>query len=445
MISLNNRYGLRKTADEYYKNEISDDFKNLDNTDVVLLGKLGNLKNALSGEKVNLRTVKQQINDISAFDKSQNYDYLTNMLCPEKARGCKIPSQVPVPSCSFQLHNCVTVTTNSAGNCAFIMNPFFLASEDVIGFDLSTIGGPAYFVHKFLTSLWVNNNDTLSGTASDSNWVPVDIGQVLPAVYDQYRLVSASIVVKYIGRLDSASGVLGGAIIYDENNTLGGMVQAKSGTNPYNPSGAGINSVTGDLAKFGNFDLAMDSFYHQENLCIEGAKMLYFPLDNSFEEYVKVCDSSILGCTYSGANITFDMAQDYYKSGFNWFFYSLGAPPNTNCFKVDIYCNFECLPNAKYLNYMPITLNPYSISNEEKKRLNLAVQSKPVLKAAEDPNEGVQVPSLFTKMIKKFDNGLPSFEKMRAMGLISAIPGLKPGLALAGTMLNQQNNAMDYE
>ena len=97
------------------------------------------------------------------------------------------------------------------------------------------------------------------------------------------------------------------------------------------------------------------------------------------------------------------------------------------------------------MNYMPITLNPYSISNEEKKRLNLAVQSKPVLKAAEDPNEGVQVPSLFTKMIKKFDNGLPSFEKMRAMGLISAIPGLKPGLALAGTMLNQQNNAMDYE
>lgn len=443
MISLNNQ-GIRKTADEYYKNEIANDLKNsIDNSDMVLISKLGDLKNALSGDKVNLRTVKQQINSITAFDKSQNYSYLNNMLHPEKARGCKIPSQVPVPSCSFQLHNCVTVSTNASGNCAFILNPFFLASEEIIGFDLSTMGGPAYFVHKFLTSLWVNNDATLTGQATNDQWKPVDIGQVLPAVYDQYRLVSASVVVKYIGRLDIASGVLGGAIIYDESNTLGGQLQAKSGTNPYNPAGAGIDSKTNDLTKFGNFDLAMDSFYHQENLCIEGARMLYFPLDNSFEEYVKVCDSSVIGCTYSGANIFFDMPQDYYKAGFNWFFYSLGAPPNANCFKVDIYCNFECLPNAKYLNYMPITLNPYVISNEEKKRMNLVVQNKPVLKANEDPDDGVQVPSLFNKMIKKFDNGLPGFEKLRAYGIMTGVPGLKSGLALAGTMIGQ--NSMDFD
>ena len=443
MISLNNQ-GIRKTADEYYKNEIANDLKNsIDNSDMVLISKLGDLKNALSGDKVNLRTVKQQINSITAFDKSQNYSYLNNMLHPEKARGCKIPSQVPVPSCSFQLHNCVTVSTNASGNCAFILNPFFLASEEIIGFDLSTMGGPAYFVHKFLTSLWVNNDATLTGQATNDQWKPVDIGQVLPAVYDQYRLVSASVVVKYIGRLDIASGVLGGAIIYDESNTLGGQLQAKSGTNPYNPAAAGIDSKTNDLTKFGNFDLAMDSFYHQENLCIEGARMLYFPLDNSFEEYVKVCDSSVIGCTYSGSNIFFDMPQDYYKAGFNWFFYSLGAPPNANCFKVDIYCNFECLPNAKYLNYMPITLNPYVISNEEKKRMNLVVQNKPVLKANEDPDDGVQVPSLFNKMIKKFDNGLPGFEKLRAYGIMTGVPGLKSGLALAGTMIGQ--NTMDFD
>ena len=444
MISLNNQ-GIRKTADEFYKNEISNDIKNsIDSSDMVLITKLSNLKNSLSGDKVNLRTIKQQINDISSFDKTQNFSYLNNMLCPEKARGCKIPSQVPVPSCSFQLHNCVTIRTNTSGNCAFLLNPFFLASEEVIGFDLSTMGGPAYFVHKFLTSLWVNNDDTLTGQATNDQWKPIDIGQVLPAVYDQYRLVSASIVVKYIGRLDIASGVLGGAIIYDENNSLGGQLQAKSGTNPYNPTGAGIDSKTNDLTKFGNFDLAMDSFYHQENLCIEGARMLYFPLDNSFEEYVKVCDSSILGCTYSGANIFFDMPQDYYKSGFNWFFYSLGAPPSANCFKVDIYCNFECLPNAKYLNYMPITLNPYVISTEEKKRMNLIVQNKPVMKANEDNTDGTQVPSLFNKMIKKFDNGLPNLDTIKAYGIMGGIPGLKPGLSLASTMLSQ-NMQMDYE
>jgi len=444
MISVGNQ-GIKKTADEYYKNEIAEDLKNsIDKSDMILISKLGNLRNILENDKLNLRNIKKQINDITAFDKSQNYDYLTNMLSPEKARGCKIPSQVPVPSCSFQLHNCVTISTNSSGNCAFIFNPFFLASEEVIGFDLATIGGPNFYVHKFLTSLWVNNNNSLSGQATDTNWVPVDIGQVLPAVYDQYRLVSASVVVKYIGRLDIASGVIGGAIIYDENDTLGGQCQAKSGSNPYNPSGVGVNSVTNDLTKFGNFDLAMDSFYHQENLCIEGTRMLYFPLDNSFEEYVKVCDSSILQVNAVGENtVTYDMPQDYYKSGFNWFFYSLGAPPNSNCFKVDIYCNFECLPNAKYLNYMPITLNPYVISSEEKKRMNLIVQNRPVLKANEDPNEGVQVPSLFNKMIKKFDNGLPGFEKLKSLGLMAALPSLKPGLALAANMIGQ--NSMDFD
>jgi len=444
MISINQRPGIRKTADEFYKNEISEEIKNsIDSSDMILISKLGNLKNLLSNEKINLRSIKQQINDISAFDKSQNYDYLSNMLCPEKARGCKIPSQVPVPSCSFQLHNCVTIQTNSSGNCAFLLNPFFLASQNVLGFDLSTIGGGNFFVHKFLTSMWVNNNDSLSGTASDSNWVPVDIGQTLPAVYDQYRLVSASVVVKYIGRLDIASGVLGGAIIYDEANTIGGQVQAKSGTNPYNPSGAGVNSLAPDLAKYGNFDLAMDSFYHQENMCIEGSRMLYFPLDNSYEEYMKVTDDSTIADSTSGSSVVFTVAEDYYKSGFNWFFYTLGAPASSNCFKVDIYCNFECLPNAQYLNYMPITLNPYVLSNEEKKRMNLIVQSKPVLKANEEGGEGVQVPSLFNKMIKKFDNGLPSLDKLRAYGLMSAIPGLKPGLSLAGNMIS--SNMMDYE
>ena len=58
-------------------------------------------------------------------DPNQNYEYLMNLMRPERAKGCKIPSQVPVPSCSFQMHNCVTIKTNSSGNCAFLFNPFF--------------------------------------------------------------------------------------------------------------------------------------------------------------------------------------------------------------------------------------------------------------------------------------------------------------------------------
>ena len=445
MISLNKGPQLKKTANEYYKNEIVDDIKNnIDGSDMILISKLGTLRNALSTDKLNLRNVKQQIADIASFDKTQNYEFLSNLLRPEKARGSKIPSQVPVPSCSFQLHNCTTLTTNGSGNCALIFNPFFLAADTAIGSKMD-VGGTDYYCHKFLTSLFVNNNANLTGTQSDSNWVPVDIGQVLPAVYDQYRLVSACLVVKYIGRLDNACGVIGGAIIYDQNDTIGGMVQADTGS-AYNPNGAGTNSVSPTLAKYGNFDLAMDSFYHQENMCIEGVKELYFPIDNSFEEYVKIMDDTVVGAipdpTGSGG-VVYSIQEDYYKSGFNWFFYALGCPANINCFKIDIYCNFECLPNAKYLNYMPVSLNPYIVSAEDKKKMILIAQGRPVLKSNEDASEGVTVPSLFNKMIKKFDNGLPGFDKLKAYGIMGSIPALKSGLALANNMI--ATNMMDEE
>jgi len=80
---------------------------------------------------------------------------------------------------------------------------------------------------------------------------------------------------------------------------------------------------------------------------------------------------------------------------------------------------------------------------KKKKRMNLAIQSKPIYKANEDVDNGVNVPSLFNRMIKKFDNGLPGLDKLKAYGLLSGIPGLKPGLTLAGNMIGQ--TMMDYE
>ena len=69
----------------------------------------------------------------------------------------------------------------------------------------------------------------LTGTQPNNNFRPININQCIPDVYDQYRLVSASIVVKYIGRLDIVSGVIGGAIIFDENSVLNGIANHKIG------------------------------------------------------------------------------------------------------------------------------------------------------------------------------------------------------------------------
>lgn len=441
MISINNQ---KKNQQDFTSKNANLNLKKIvDNNDMILITKLNGLRTSLNGDNVNVRSIRQQIRDISRFDQERNFDYLSNLLKPEKAKGCKIPSQIPIPSCSFQLHNAITLTTNSSGNIAFIMNPFFLASNTIVGQRLPNVEGNYTYVHKYLTSAWLNNSDTLTGAAADDNWSPVDFGQTIPPVYDQYRLVSASLVVKYIGRLDNVQGLVGGAIFYADNSAIGGQVQvASSSTGAYDPAGAGTNTITEGLSQYGNFDLAQDSYYHSENMTLEGVRELYFPIDNSFEEYMKVVDpSSGLDGNSTDAGVELVAANDIFKSGFNWFFYATNAPPSTSCFKLDIYCNFECLPNAKYLNYMPISLTPFIVSPEEKKKAILMAQDRPIMKSGEELYDGA--PNLFNKMIKKFDQGLPGFDKLKSYGLMGAIPGLKSGLALAGNMI--QANMMEED
>ena len=124
MININSK----KTP--FIKNQnseiINDIKKSIDESDMILITKLNNLRTSLNSDEINVKSVNQQIKDIAKYDQVQNFDYLSNMLRPEKARGSKIPSQIPIPSCSFQLHNSIALKTNASGNLAFIMNPFFL-------------------------------------------------------------------------------------------------------------------------------------------------------------------------------------------------------------------------------------------------------------------------------------------------------------------------------
>lgn len=413
----------------------------IDDFDKKMLSYLGRLYKGMTGEKMDFDTIKSSIDALQQFNNVSEYKYLDNLLHPEKQKGIKIPSPIPVPSCSFQLHNSVTLTTNSSGNLAIVFNPFFLYNSQ--GLDNVHVNYPGVAgAYDSITPLWmssffVNNSENLDGhtaATNDGDWKPINIGQGIPNVYDQYRLVSGSIVVKYIGRLDYVSGIIGGAIVFDEEKQIG-----YSGT-ANNTSGPSINLyATGEwLKKYSNFDLAMDAFYHQENLCLEGMRELYFPIDNTYEEYMKLLRSSYMNCTYNGSN-TFqfymEADQDYYKSGFNQMIYVLGAPAAQACFKVDVYLNFECLPNAEFLNYMPITPNNTCVDVYYKKQAIAETQKRALGKANSDEGMPPAPPSIWEKMKRKFGDALPGIGKIIASGLLNAIPGLKSGLGLAGTLI----------
>lgn len=407
----------------------------IDDYDKKMLNYLGRLYKALGADTIDFTNVQSAIEGLQAFNSESEYSYLNNLLHPEKEKGVKIPSPIPVPSSAFQLHNTLTLSTNASGNLAFVFNPFYLYDNTGLtqpnsnGFDC---------IPLYSSSFWVNNSDTLSGQETDDNFYPVNLSQGIPPVYDQYRLVSASVVVRYIGRLDWVSGVIGGAIVFNDSRYVGEAYKV-------NTTGNTVYYSKNELAKYGNFDLALDSFYHQENLCVEGLRQLYFPVDNSFEDYTKLWSSSLSSTNFfanslADAGLTTSMSvtadEDYYKSGFNFLTYVLGAPANQNCFKVDIYCNYECLPNAAFLNYMPISPPAPCIDTVIKRQSIAVVQDKPIGKANETTTVTGKMPSIWKKLKEKFANSLPGIGKLLAKGIISGIPMLGTGLSLANSLIN---------
>ena len=115
-----------KTPFQEKESNESNIIKQIDKYDATMLSYLARLYEAMTGDKMDLKQIKSAVDALATYNKKAEYAYLNDLLYPEKCKGVKIPSPIPVPSCSFQLHNCVTLTTNDKGNLAFTFNPFFL-------------------------------------------------------------------------------------------------------------------------------------------------------------------------------------------------------------------------------------------------------------------------------------------------------------------------------
>ena len=282
----------------------------IDESDRLFLRYIVEMYKSLTGERVDLNQFKSAHEALEMLKKAEEREYTTALLKPEKCRGAKIPSAMPIPSSSFQLKSSFYVTTNATGNAAIAINPYYLTDSA-------------------LTTVFVNNNVGLTGLGSTTNFfLGVNAGQTIPQnIYHQYRLVSASVVVKYVGRLDIVQGLIGGAIVYDKS---------------INPTA--IGSPLGALDKYSDFNLSRDAFFQQEHYAIQGMRELYFPLDNSFEEYNTINTA---------------------KDGFMFLVYIQNAPPSSASFKIDLFFNFECLPDVRFLNYIPTDISRVSPFGKE--------------------------------------------------------------------------------
>ena len=156
----------------------------LKDSDKQFLKYIVEMYNTLSGNSIDISHFKEVWEAIEALRKAQEHDYYNTLIKPERTRGSKIPSTIPMPSSSFQLKKSFYITTNSTGNASVIINPYFLSSSG----NNSTI--------------FLNNDVTLTGLSSNNFFTAINGGQTIPAVYNQYRLVPSLLVPYSVSRRD---------------------------------------------------------------------------------------------------------------------------------------------------------------------------------------------------------------------------------------------------
>jgi len=279
---------------------------------------LYNMWNLLTRPRIDLRELNSVMQTYDLMQKDFVSDYLSVLFCPERPAIAKIPSIFPVPSSSFMTHLQTSLTTNASGNIAFTWNPFFLQDSSNNGLT----AGP-------WSSFYVNNNAGLNGTGSSAFFLPNDIGyaQMPAGLYARYRIVGASVVVSYTGRMDIVSGIMGIGIGLNDAAT---------------PSSIGTPVADANSSVYGTFNYIDDLYFAKRTQAVNGCRAIYFPLDSRFLQFQ-------------------DLGQ--FLNGFHIAFYGMGLPPSSQCLRCDFYVQLEATVQPSFNNYITQTPAGYSPSN----------------------------------------------------------------------------------
>ena len=354
---------------------------------------MNKLNNLLNNDILNINLIKEQINKFTDFDEKQKEEYLNTLLFPEKQfMNAKIPTKIQIPTCSIQRRNKTFITVGEYGSSIIKLNPFFLycpeaLEKNVEGYipfdDYDPIPDEIYvFRAKYLTSLCQLNVDTTA--ESDRQWDPIDFDQMLPdSLYDMYRLVSASAKLTFIGPIEDAEGIVGGSIILSKNRMLNGW-----GTEYWVFEEDEYEMELEEKQLFTRYKEESslrnisNTNYNKEFKALEGIRMIYFPVDSSFENFYKVIDGTNFKqkkpiIDYQLPEIT---ADGVLKDEFNWYFYIQNSRPNVQHFRLDMCCNFECILKQEAENFLSPEMKYNYLGINDKNEIYKEVQKSCITK-----------------------------------------------------------------
>jgi hypothetical protein len=392
-------------------NKINENNNNIENDEKEMLIKLNELYNSLDNKDRNIDEIINKIKKIVDYKNEDKIKYLNSLLNPEQYKDVKIPSTIPIPSCTYSFHTNFIAQPDDNGVFRYIINPNFLykkrlselnannqyVTEDGTIIDSSFIGyAKGYYSIDYLSS-GVQFNKLYDGVDKESfpgslQSNSINLKQYIPDIYLKYRLVSASVIIKYIDKLEKSSGILGGTIVIDKLDQIFGHGTVKPAKDIHSYIGEIMDK---NICKYYDIKLIRNTFYYKEVNCIDGLKLVYFPIDNTYEEFVDVIDIDDItsfnvysaGEKWGVGNIprfNFKLNNNY-KGGFYFYFFTEGGTPSTK-YKVDLYCNFECLPNLDKFNYLSYNINNMNITNNEKQEIINIIQNKPINKIKDFTN-----------------------------------------------------------
>lgn len=217
------------------------------------------------------------------YQKAAKKLYMSSLLNPEDIVA-KIPSPLPVSSATASIRNNFSITPNNQGKFLLVIDPFYGTG-------------------------WLYEDNTVDG---QGNGVQTTINLAQNnTIVDQFRLVSASLILRYYGNFNQMSGIF----VCATTSNLNG-------------------SVPGDYLNFSNIEDLTNKFISK---CVDGVKLIYSPMDNRAIEFR-------VGSEYS--NGTHPCRNQY-------LFVVMGDLfPNNTCIRVDYYRNIEYTTIPLYREYI---------------------------------------------------------------------------------------------
>lgn len=358
---------------------------NKQNNSIFIIDKLNDLKNDLNRSTIDINRIRKEINEISKLKTADIYDYQRTLIDPIKHKGVKIPSDKPVPSLTFQMHNVTNFFIHSTyGANTFFCNPWFLASEKALGkkypFPPSNY---TYETYGSASMYFYCNSTSYKGTEKSVHWECTErFTQVVPDIFAKYRVVSACLQIRYIGPIEDIKGVIGGGISFINTNCV--AMKIKRNTYGQNWEYMALRNPDIRDAEYSVQNLIMNMYGWKEYPLLDGLQLTYFPLDESFEEYKVPYDGHVLLSERNkGGGFDIRISDDYFKPGFNWLIYIKGGPyiqADVNNMKIDLYVNYEVIPKPELLNYMPMEITVYQTNKKLLKEFRDDARKKAVKK-----------------------------------------------------------------